>query len=270
MTQINTVSFPGLGIGPLKIKETIEVFGFNIHLYGLIIGIGILLAYAFALRTCHKHNLTKDNVTDILLYGLPSSIVCARLYYVIFEIEQFDSFIETLQIWNGGIAIYGAVIGAVISTYIYCIVKKINVLSAFDIGAYGLLIGQICGRWGNFVNAEAYGAPTTLPWRMEFTNISTEIAFHPTFLYESLWNLGVLIILLLKRDKRAFEGEIFFGYIALYGLGRFWIEGLRMDSLYLGPIRVSQFVALACVLAGVTVITVKRKKQKKPQSNEEN
>lgn len=261
--MVNTINFPGLGVGPLKIPETVEFLGLNIHLYGIIIGIGILLAYIYALKTCHKHNLTKDNVTDILLYGLPSSVICARIYYVVFELDQFENFWDVFKIWNGGIAIYGAVIGAVISTYIYCRVKKINVLSAFDIGAYGLLIGQICGRWGNFVNAEAYGSPTTLPWRMELVDITSGVAFHPTFLYESLWNLGVLVLLLLRRDKRAFEGEIFFSYITLYGLGRFWIEGFRMDSLYIGNVRVSQLLALLCVIAGTIIIISKRNKIKK-------
>ena len=259
----NVISFPGLGIGPFEISETISIFGFNVHLYGLIIGIGILLAYTFGMKTCQKHGLTMENITDILLFGLPSAIICARLYYVIFELDQFDNFWDVFKIWNGGIAIYGAVIGAVISTYIYCRVKKINVFRAYDIGAMGLLIGQICGRWGNFVNAEAFGAPTTLPWRMELTDLSTEIAFHPTFLYESLWNLGVFIILLLYRDKRKFDGELFYLYITLYGLGRFWIEGLRMDSLYLGIFRISQLVALACVIVGITMIILKRRKLKK-------
>lgn len=256
----NIISFPGLNFGPFSIKESIDVFGFSVHLYGIIIGIGIILAYTFAMKTCKKHNLSHDNITDILLYGLPSSIVCARLYYVIFKLDEFDSFLDVLNIRNGGLAIYGAVIGAVISTYIYCRVKKINLLNAFDIGAFGLLIGQICGRWGNFVNAEAFGAPTTLPWGMQITNISTNFAFHPTFLYESLWNLGVFIILLLRRDRRKFDGEIFLSYITLYGLGRFWIEGLRMDSLYLGPIRISQIVALICIIAGITTIIIKRKR----------
>lgn len=258
--NINTISFPGLGIGPFAIKEGFEFLGFSIHYYGLIIGIGIVLAYIFALKTCHKHNLTKDNVTDILLYGLPSAIVCARIYYVIFKIEDFKNFWEIFQIWNGGIAIYGAVIGAVLSTYIYCKIKKINVLNAFDIGAYGLLIGQVCGRWGNFVNAEAFGSITTLPWGMKIANISENVLFHPTFLYESMWNLCVFIILLLRRDKRRFDGEIFFGYISLYGLGRVWIEGLRTDSLFLGPVRISQLVALLCVVAGISAIIYKRHK----------
>lgn len=259
----NIISFPGLNLGPFSIKESIDVFGFSVHLYGIIIGIGIILAFAFAMKTCKEHNLSQDNITDILLYGLPSSIVCARLYYVIFKLDEFDSFLDVLNIRNGGLAIYGAVIGAVISTYIYCRVKKINLLNAFDIGAFGLLIGQICGRWGNFVNAEAFGAPTTLPWGMQIENISANFTFHPTFLYESLWNLGVFIILFLRRDKRSFDGEIFFSYITLYGLGRFWIEGLRMDSLYLGPIRISQLVALICAIAGITTIIIKRKRIKK-------
>jgi len=257
--NVNTISFPGLGLGPFKINESFQFFGLTIHYYGVIIGMGILLAYTFALRTCHKHNLTKDNITDILLYGLPSSIVCARLYYVVFEIEQFESFWDIFKIWNGGIAIYGAVIGAVTSTCIYCKVKKINVFNSLDIGAFGLLIGQICGRWGNFVNAEAFGSPTSLPWGMKISEISQNLLFHPTFLYESLWNLCVFIILLLRRDKRKFDGEVFFGYIALYGLGRLWIEGLRTDSLYLGPIRISQLVALICIVAGFSIIIIKRR-----------
>lgn len=261
--DINTISFPRLGIGPITIKEGFDFLGFSVHYYGLIIGIGIILAYTYALKNCHKHNLTKDNVTDILLYGLPSAIVCARIYYVIFKLEEFESFWEIFKIWNGGIAIYGAVIGAVLSTYIYCKVKKINVMNAFDIGAYGLLIGQVCGRWGNFVNAEAFGGLTALPWGMNIAEISKNALFHPTFLYESLWNLCVFIILLIRRDKRKFDGEIFFGYITLYGLGRLWIEGLRTDSLYLGPVRISQLVALLCVFAGVAAIIYKRHKVNK-------
>ncbi len=261
--MINRISFPKLNIGPFNISETITLFGLNIHFYGLIIGIGIVVAYIFAMKTCKKHDLSQDNITDILLYGLPSAIVCARLYYVIFELDQFKTIWDVFKIWNGGIAIYGAVIGAVISTYLYCKIKRINPFKAFDIGALGLLIGQIFGRWGNFVNAEAFGAPTELPWGMQIEKISTEIAFHPTFLYESLWNLGVFIILLIRRDKRKFDGEIFFGYITLYGLGRFWIEGLRMDSLYLGPVRVSQLVALICVIFGITFIAYKKNKIKK-------
>ena len=259
----NTISFPRLNLGPFSIPESFSLFGLNIHLYGLIIGVGILVAYIYALKTCKKHNLTQENITDILLYGLPSAIFCARLYYVLFKLDEFKNFWDVFKIWNGGIAIYGAIIGAVISTYIYCRVKKVNVLCAFDIGAFGLLIGQIFGRWGNFVNAEAFGRPTNLPWGMLLHDLSQNMMFHPTFLYECLWNIGVFAILLIYRDKRKFDGELFFLYITLYGAGRFWIEGLRTDSLYLGPLRISQLVALLCIAVGIAVIVYKRNKIKK-------
>ena len=259
----NTISFPGLNLGPFSIPESFSLFGLDIHLYGIIIGIGIVFAYVFAMKTCKKHNLTQENITDILLYGLPSAIVCARLYYVLFKLDEFKNFQDVFKIWNGGIAIYGAIIGAVISTYVYCRIKKINVLAAFDIGAFGLLIGQIFGRWGNFVNAEAFGGPTNLPWGMLLHDLSQNMMFHPTFLYESLWNLGVFIILLLRRDKRKFDGELFFLYITLYGAGRFWIEALRTDSLYIGSLRISQIVAIICVIVGISVIVLKRNKIKK-------
>lgn len=262
--MINTISFPGLGIGPFKICETISLFGFDLHWYGIIIATGIILAFVFGMKICEEHELTRDNITDILIYGLPSAIICARIYYVIFEWSDYkDNLLDIFKIWEGGIAIYGAIIGACLSTYIYCRTKKINVMKAFDVGAYGLLIGQICGRWGNFVNAEAFGAVTSLPWGMQITEISSTLSFHPTFLYESLWNLGVLIILILKRKKRTFDGEMFLGYVTLYGLGRFWIEGLRTDSLYLGAVRISQLVALLCVIVGITIIIIIKRKIKK-------
>lgn len=261
--MINTIYFPGLEIGPLKIKETIEIFGFSIHWYGIIIAIGIAIAFFYGMKICEEHGVSKDNITDVLLYGLPVSIVCARIYYVVFNWEEYDNFLDVFKIWNGGIAIYGAVVGACLSTYIYCKTKKINFLKVFDVGAFGLLIGQIFGRWGNFVNAEAFGAPTTLPWGMQIAEISKNIAFHPTFLYESLWNLGVFILLVLRRKKRTFDGEMFLSYIILYGLGRFWIEGLRTDSLYLGNIRISQLVAAVCVIAGSVIYMILKRKNKR-------
>ncbi len=262
--MINTISFPKISEHIFKIPETLSIFGLDVHLYGIIIGTGIIVAVLFGLKICSEHGLTKDNIYDILLYGLPSAIVCARIYYVAFEFDNYrNNLWDVFKIWKGGIAIYGAIIGACLSTYIYCRVKKIPVSRAFDVGAFGLLIGQIFGRWGNFVNAEAFGAETTLPWGMQIAEISTEIAFHPTFLYESLWNLAVFIILCLRRKKRAFDGEMFLSYITLYGLGRFWIEGLRTDSLYLGPVRISQIVALLCVITGTTLIIILRHKRKK-------
>lgn len=262
--MINTISFPGLGIGPFRISETISFFGFSVHWYGIIIATGIVLAVLFGMKICQEHGLTKDNITDILLYGLPSAIICARIYYVIFEWGEYkDNLWDVFKIWKGGIAIYGAVIGACISTYIYCKGKKINVMSTFDVGAFGLLIGQICGRWGNFVNAEAFGSATSLPWGMQIAEISSNMTFHPTFLYESLWNMGVLLILIFRRKKRSYDGELFLLYVTFYGLGRLWIEGLRTDSLYLGPVRISQLVALLCVITGSALIIIFKHKNKK-------
>ena len=264
--MVNPISFPGLSLGPFMIRESFEIFGLTIHWYGVIIALGIVVAYLFCSKICSGYGLSKDNLLDILIFGLPTSVVFARLYYVLFEWESYkDNLSDIFKIWEGGIAIYGAVIGACLSTFIYCRVKKINVLKAFDVGAFGLLIGQIFGRWGNFVNAEAFGAETALPWRMEL--LSRGISVHPTFLYESLWNLGVFIILLLRRKKNTFDGETFLGYIVLYGLGRFWIEGLRTDSLYLGPFRISQVLAAICVILGIAFIIFKKyyKKEKELQ-----
>ena len=260
--MVNAIAFPGLHLGPFMVRESFQLFGLTIHWYGVIIAVGILAAYIFCTHIAKDYGLTKDNLLDIVIFGLPSSVICARIYYVIFEWNSYkDNLIDILKIWEGGIAIYGAVIGACLSTYIYCRVKKINVLKAFDIGAYGLLIGQIFGRWGNFVNAEAYGAITNLPWRMELLDLG--IAVHPTFLYESFWNLGVFLILVFRRKKMTFDGEAFLSYITLYGLGRGWIEGLRTDSLFLGPVRISQIVAGACVIIGVILIFVNKRKLKK-------
>lgn len=259
---MNIIAFPGLGIDALTIKNTFSVFGFEIHYYGVIIALGIVLAYIFALYEGKSRDISSDTILDIILYGLPSAVVCARIYYVIFQWDYFKrNPSDIIKIWEGGIAIYGAVIGAIISTYIYCRVKKIQFLKMADIGAFGLLIGQAIGRWGNFVNAEAYGGSTNLPWRMQLLDLG--ISVHPTFLYESLWNICVFIILFLYRKKQKFDGEIFLMYLTGYGLGRFWIEGLRADSLYLGPVRISQMVALACVLSGLVLIIYFRKKQKK-------
>ena len=261
--MINKIAFPGLLIGPFEIHESFNIFGLTIHWYGVFIALGILLAYLFCSRMAKDYDLDKENILDVILAGLPGAIICARLYYVIFEWEQYkDDLLSVFKIWEGGIAIYGAIIGAVISTYIYCRIKKIKVTKLLDVGAFGLLIGQITGRWGNFVNAEAYGAQTSLPWGMELLNQG--ICVHPTFFYESLWNIGVFLFLwLFYRKKQKFSGEIFLAYIAGYGAGRLWIEGLRADSLYLGPLRISQIVALLCVIIGTGLIIYFRKKANK-------
>ena len=198
---------------------------------------------------------------------MPSAIVCARLYYVIFSWADYkDAPWNIVKIWEGGLAIYGGVIGACLSTVIYCRVKKISFKKMFDVGAFGLLIGQILGRWGNFVNAEAYGSPTqTALFRMQLADKGVTV--HPTFLYESVWNVLVFILLNVYEPYQKFEGEMFLLYVTGYGLGRFWIEGMREDSLWLGPVRISQLVAAVCVLVGITLIIIGRKRSRQQVEN---
>lgn len=257
----NTIGFPGLFPGPFEINEYFVLFGLKIHWYGVIIALGILVAYLFCVYMGKKYDVSSETLIDIVLFGLPSAIICARIYYVIFQWDDYSgNLLDIFKIWEGGIAVYGSIAGALISTYIYCRYKKIKVSKVFDVGSFGLLIGQIIGRWGNFINAEAYGAETTLPWRMHLYDLG--IAVHPTFLYESIWNLGIFLFLIWFRKKQRFSGEIFLAYITGYGLGRLWIEGLRTDSLYLGPVRISQMVALACVVIGIVLIAYFRTKHK--------
>ena len=265
---MNTIAFPGLSIGPFTISESINIFGLNIHWYGIIIAFGIVVAYLFCSRMAKNYDLDSETLLDVVLVGLPAAIVGARLYYVIFEWNEYkDNLLSIFQIWNGGLAIYCGVIGALISTYFYCKIKKIKMTKILDTCSFGFLIGQMIGRWGNFVNAEAYGSPTNLPWGME---ISGECV-HPTFLYESLWNLAIFLILVfIYRKRQKFSGEMFLAYIAGYGLGRLWIEGLRTDSLWLGPIRVSQLVALLCFIGGISAIIFFRRKAKTTTNITEN
>ena len=199
---------------------------------------------------------------DVILFGLPSAVICARIYYVVFSWSDYkNNWLDIFKIWEGGIAIYGAVIGACVSTFIYCKTKHISFKKVFDIGAFGLLIGQIIGRWGNFINAEAYGRETgTALFRMQLLN--QNITVHPTFLYESAWNLLVFLFLNGYEKYQKFEGELFLVYTTGYGIGRFFVEGLRTDSLWLGPVRISQVVALLCVVTGMVLIILGRKRSK--------
>lgn len=263
---MNTIAFPGLSLGPFRIYESFNILGLDIHLYGVIIAIGIVVAYLFCSKMGKTYDIDPENLLDTVLIGLPAAVVGARLYYVIFQWDSYkDDLLSVFKIWEGGLAIYGGVIGGIIAAYFYCKVKKIKITKMLDTCSFGMLIGQMIGRWGNFVNAEAFGGKTTLPWRMELCDIG--ISVHPTFLYESLWNLLLFLMLVfIYRKRQKFSGEMFFAYITGYGLGRFWIEGLRTDSLCIGPIRVSQILALLCVIAGISCIVYFRKKTKKNQA----
>ncbi len=272
------IAFPKLGIN-LNIDNVAFTIGDKeIYWYGIIIAFGFLLAVLTALYLAKKYGMSSDTVIDIVIFAAPTAIVCARLYYVIFEWDYYGTHPEDIiKIWNGGLAIYGAIISAVAVAVIYCKIKKQNIALFCDIGAVSLLIGQSIGRWGNFVNQEAFGDNTTLPWGMTGNaiiselkdmaasgmNVNPEMPVHPTFLYESLWNFVFIIVFLMLFRKRKFDGQIFLSYLMSYGLGRFFIEALRTDSLYAGSIKVSQLVAFVCFALGLTLMIYNLKKPNK-------
>jgi len=260
--EIPGITFPILGDFELNFLPYFTVLGWKIYWYGVIIAIGFLLAVLYGVKTAPRYGLSGDDIVDSLIWAVPLGIVCARLYYVIFYRDAsgtnpyFDGvgdLREIVAIWEGGLAIYGGVIGGFVGVLIATKLKKVSLRATLDVYAFGLLIGQSIGRWGNFTNREAYGVQTTIPWRMGLVYSFRTFYYHPTFLYESLWNcLGFLLMHFWWRKKRKFDGQMFLSYLAWYGLGRLFIEGLRTDSLYLGGsnLRVSQLLAgLTCVVA---------------------
>lgn len=251
-----TIFFPSLGIS-LDPPRTFSLGPVTLHLYGLVIAVGLLLAVLYSLRRCKQFGLKQDDLLDGVLWVTPFAIICARAYYVAFTWEAYaDNPISALYIWEGGIAIYGGVLGAVLGIAVLCKVKKLKFAAVMDLVLLGFLIGQSMGRWGNFFNREAFGAPTDSFLRMGLFNSATGQweYYHPTFLYESVWNLAGLVLLHFWSKKRRYDGQIALGYAAWYGLGRAWIEGLRMDSLYWGDFRVSQVLAAASCLVATAVL----------------
>ena len=254
-----TISFPGLGLSFNPSRVAFSIGSKPIYWYGIIIAVGFLLAVYYAMKRADQFGLTQDNIIDMLICAVPLAIIGARAYYCLFSWNLYkDDPIRVLYIWEGGLAIYGGVIGAVIGLFIYTKVKKVKTAAMLDIGGLGLLIGQSIGRWGNFMNREAFGAQTTSFLRMGLTDASgATIYVHPTFLYESVWNAIGLLILHFYSKRRKFDGQIFLMYLGWYGLGRMFIEGLRTDSLYVGSsnLRVSQLLAGICFL-GVVIFMV--------------
>lgn len=250
-----TISFPGLGLSFNPSRVAFSIGSKPIYWYGIIIAVGFLLAVYYAMRRADQFGLTQDNIIDMLICAVPLAIIGARAYYCLFSWNLYkDDPIRVLYIWEGGLAIYGGVIGAVIGLFLYTKVKKVKTSALLDIGGLGLLIGQSIGRWGNFMNREAFGAQTDSFLRMGLTDANgATIYVHPTFLYESVWNAIGLLILHFYSKRRKFDGQIFLMYLGWYGLGRMFIEGLRTDSLYVGAsnLRVSQLLAGICFLAVV-------------------
>ena len=265
------ISFPMLGDWSVNPPYSFTVFGFEIYFYGVIIAAAFILAALFCARKAAEFGLTSDDLFDLVIWLIPACIIGARLYYVLFKLDYFIANPSKIfSVRDGGLAIYGGIIAGVITGIIWSRRKKIPVFAVGDLAAFGLLIGQAVGRWGNFINREAFGAETDVFCRMGLTMPGQETLYvHPTFLYESLWNLAGLIILcvLSKLGKRKYDGQFFWSYILWYGLGRAWIEGLRTDSLYIGStdIRVSQLLAAVSALAALIVLIVNAKKAHKPE-----
>ena len=286
--MIRTVTFPGLGLEFTlnRVAFTIPFLNRPVYWYGVIITCGLILAVYLCSRWGKRFGITEDNIIDMMLFAVPAALVAIRVYYVVFNLDMYrqaDGSLNWGRILNygdGGLAIYGAIISSAIVLLIFCRKKKLSFLAYADLGVHGLFIGQLIGRWGNFMNVEAYGSATALPWRMCGPSIAAEmlqngyvdqtgyeailsgaLGVHPTFFYESAWNLVGLIVVYWMGKRRRFDGECFLFYFFWYGLGRAWIEGLRTDSLYLFgwelfgvPIRVSQLLAaVTCVLAGGTL-----------------
>jgi prolipoprotein diacylglyceryl transferase len=274
--------FVHLGITIEHLQNHITIFGFSIAFYGIIIGIGMLLGITLAARDAERRGIGEDTVYDFALLGIVFGVIGARLYYVFFQWDNYrGNLLEILNLRAGGLAIYGGVIGGILSLMVYCRRKKQNFLNLADSLILGVLVGQILGRWGNFFNAEAFGRYTDSLFAMQLrrdivnpiminsallqhlvrVNGVDYIQVHPTFLYESVWNLCLLLFLLRYRAKKRFTGEIFFLYLGGYGLGRVWIEGLRTDSLLLPGtgIAVSQALAGVCVLVALLCILAGRR-----------
>ncbi len=261
------------------VKEiAFRVFGWPIHWYGVIIALAFLIGVLFCTHRAPRYGIEEDDIMDLLLYAVPLCIVGARLYYVIFYLDLYRNpdgslnFARMIRIWDGGGAIYGSILMAILVLFLFCRHRHISFWAFADLGSFGVLIGQIMGRWGNFVNVEAYGGPTDLPWRMGIYDtvdgVYQYMEVHPTFLYESLWNLaGFLLLALLVERIRKFDGEIFLGYMAWYGLGRSWIEGLRTDSLYFFStgLRVSQVLAIGIFLVAGTALVVRLVRPQDPR-----
>ncbi len=267
---MNTVSFPRLGLEFHIRPEAFYIGSKPIYLYAIFIMAGFLLGVLFAALSARKRGVSADNVLDVAIYGLAAGIIGARIYYVIFAWDEFrGDILSVFKIWEGGLAIYGGLAGAVIAALIYCRIKKISFLAIADICAPSLLIGQAIGRFGNFVNCEVYGRETASLFGM---SINGAAPVHPLFLYEAAWNVLGLILILIFRDKKRADGQVFFAYTAWYSAGRLVLEGMRDTSyiLYLipGKLGISQAVSALLLVFSVGAMVFLAKRGKKPDASQ--
>ncbi|QNU65723.1 prolipoprotein diacylglyceryl transferase [Ruminiclostridium herbifermentans] len=278
MKESILVSFPNMNLEFNISSEAFRIFNKSIYWYGIIIALAMCVCVIWAIKDSKKFDLVPDTVIDLMLFAAPISIIFARLYYVIFRWEDYSSnLLEIFNIRNGGLAIYGGIIGAVITAYFVARYKKIPTFKFFDFAIPYVPLGQAIGRWGNFFNQEAFGTNTSLPWGMKSSvtkaylqnnmdaiqqlhgiTVNPDLPVHPTFLYESILDLAIFVFLMWMRRKKKFDGEVFCFYFITYSLGRAFIEGLRTDSLMLGNMRVSQFLSVVLVIAFGIYIVYKR------------
>ncbi|MCM3167335.1 prolipoprotein diacylglyceryl transferase [Peribacillus frigoritolerans] len=255
------------GIQPLN-PIAIDLGPIQVHWYGLIIGFGVLLGLIIALRESERRGLDKEIFTDLILFAVPMAIISARIYYVIFQWEYYSQNPgDIIKIWNGGIAIHGALIGSVLTAIVFAKVKKVSFWKLVDIAAPSLLLGQAIGRWGNFMNQEAHGGEVTRSF-LENMHLPEFIInqmyingtyYHPTFLYESIWNILGVIILLSLRKVNLRRGELFLTYVIWYSIGRYFIEGLRTDSLMLTEsLRIAQVISIVLIAVAIALVVYRR------------
>lgn len=245
-------------------RVAFTIFGIDVMWYGILMAIGMILGTLIALKEAKRVGIKEDNILDLAIIAIPVGLICARLYYVIFNWEYYDS--NPSQVFNfrgGGMAIHGALIGGVLAGYLFSRYKKINFFKLADTVIIGMPLAQAIGRWGNFINKEAHGGPTNLPWGIMVDGVKV----HPTFLYESIWDFGIFVFLWMFRKKKSYEGQIIVLYAILYSLGRFFIEGLRTDSLMIGPLRMAQVISLVGVIGGLIAHIYLSKKSKTNRQN---
>ena len=244
-------------------RVAFTILGIDVMWYGILIGAGMLLGIYIALKEARRIGISEDDILNVALIAIPVGVICARLYYVIFSWDYYSlNPSEILNIRGGGLAIHGGIIGGTLSAYIYAKVKKIDFLKLADTVIPGLPLAQAIGRWGNFINGEAHGGPTNLPWAITVDGMKV----HPTFLYESIWNIILFaFIMLYMRKRKKYEGQVLLTYVTVYSIGRFFIEGLRTDSLMIGPLRTAQLVSLAGVTIGVGLHIYLSSKAKKSE-----
>lgn len=259
---MNVINFEGLGLSFNVNNVLLNINGIKIYWYGFIIVTGIIICLLLCKKDDGKYNIKFEDVLLLLLFALPISIICARLYYVIFRLDYYiNNPNEIINIQNGGLAIYGGIIGAIVTIMVFCKIKKIQVLDMTDYLAPYLALGQAVGRWGNFFNGEAHGTETNSLLRMGITEKGKYIQVHPTFLYESICTLLIFIFLYIKSKKRTYSGELTYWYFFLYGVVRAIIESFRTDSLILGNIRISQLLSIVLSVAFGSLILYKKVKK---------